>query len=1320
MPSAQVSELMCEMEWSREQLASMLAVTGLVTAETSCVLDLVVRDLNEPETRDNHTDSKTVAFVRFGARPVHTQLSVSQLYELVTRAPQLIQAEHRRVSPREERSTDTTFIVQLIRNSRPFDDPDKCSWESSRTQLATYLGQLEELCSKFGPRAATVQAHCRFHVLQTRLQCWPNSDVSFEPEKMGAYLLAPRRKQIGVVNTNVSNHLQAVDAFSGALKGVLATWNAATERKLVKQYLRHHFTRLTSSQIQQYLRRFFHQADTLSVEAKHLLKQQLLRNVSTQFHGWGLPEADGDSDWHHYFNWTASLSRPFVREVFATARLSNPSVHRGRNETKLLEALLPPLKLGRIKTRVQLRFHHNPARYVRGGPVQLHVRLQNVGNVTVNVYQVNTKNWYYKQMRELDGANLATDGLVASLSGILIFNITQPHHVVKHTVDLRALFPQATASRATLLVELLSGSVRSRALVRVGGITAVHKSTLDGHLFRLLDIDSWRGTRGSATISGHSYTSTGNDHHLVIPYKCSGLAASDTVVLTAAEDEFSALFRFNHKPEVYTLSAAFYVDSEALLAGRGGLVPLLIRARLHLHGVPVSMTQVSKSGWTLTVKVTDLEGVRTQQRTRFHLPDDAEGMHVFTLPKDTRSVSFQISSRIVLRNPLCDKPKQAVSASQTYTIGADADSQRLEGFYITTSNETDVHVLGRTGESVPDRVVQVELQPTVFSLPTTLTMQTDPQGRIRLGALAGIESIIVRSNQSYDNFATPVFWVVDPTLYTSNRVKSHSAHEGKSFIFPYVQQVHDGQLNLEEVFLWEVNAAQQSRALMRAVNVSEHIHLELVSPSGLPPAYNLVISGLVSGAYSLVLRQQGITYSLKVLPLSAPTVLEGVAWSEDTGFFRQLTWPDSSSQSGPLRICSVDASKSTTVDVILAGCSNRTRVHVLATHFAPRTGITSLANSMNVKPPAEPRNSWHSTVHNSFLEQRRLSDDHEYIISRQAAGAQIGNMLPQPSLLVNPHAKGTSAHVANDDEKAHRRGEAFRGDANATQAGTVSDGSGRGSHHVNLPEVRDARILDFLRTKSILLSNLRPSQEGSANLWRLTIPLNSFDQSHTFFTIVAVDEDQVAEFRLPTGFTKTASESSVTNGGLNHAGESTYVDLRHTRAVNSSDLVVTTELTTVLQPGELLQIDNWRSATVETYASLADVYKLFSALLPEKDVTVLNEFAFLLEWPTLNEEVKRAAFEKYSSHELHVFLHRKDPAFFESVVRPVISNKLVLSLWDRILLGLETPLSSLSIERSAPVWYNKSCLRWGHTMKRPLLRRICSTTSWPKLQRGHL
>ena len=108
------------------------------------------------------------------------------------------------------------------------------------------------------------------------------------------------------------------------------------------------------------------------------------------------------------------------------------------------------------------------------------------------------------------------------------------------------------------------------------------------------------------------------------------------------------------------------------------------------------------------------------------------------------------------------------------------------------------------------------------------------------------------------------------------------------------------------------------------------------------------------------------------------------------------------------------------------------------------------------------------------------------------------------------------------------------------------------------------------------------------------------------------------------------------------------------------------KLITVVPAGGTLVVPDITSTHFEEFDSVGRVYSLYLALNQDPK---LIEFNFIKNWPSLKPEEKRAMYRKYASHELHLFLYKKDPEFFKSAVLPYLTNKKEKQFLDYWLLG---------------------------------------------------
>ena len=83
-----------------------------------------------------------------------------------------------------------------------------------------------------------------------------------------------------------------------------------------------------------------------------------------------------------------------------------------------------------------------------------------------------------------------------------------------------------------------------------------------------------------------------------------------------------------------------------------------------------------------------------------------------------------------------------LSAGQTFTLNGIDKTDKVEDLHLAKFGaDYVIELLGRSGESKPDRAVHLALKHRDFRQPVQTTLKTDGQGRVRLGALTDIVSV---------------------------------------------------------------------------------------------------------------------------------------------------------------------------------------------------------------------------------------------------------------------------------------------------------------------------------------------------------------------------------------------------------------------------------------------------------------------------------------------------------------------------------------------------------------------------------------------------
>ena len=340
----------------------------------------------------------------------------------------------------------------------------------------------------------------------------------------------------------------------------------------------------------------------------------------------------------------------------------------------------------------------------------------------------------------------------------------------------------------------------------------------------------------------------------------------------------------------------------------------------------------------------------------------------------------------------------------------------------------------------------------------------------------------------------------------------------------------------------------------------------------------------------------------------------------------------------PLHILDV-ASDDQQVRVRLANATKGTRVHAVATRYLPAFDLFEGLRGKGRRPARATKMTLRGST---FDAGRKLSDEYRYVMERRFAQKYPGNMLDRPSLLLNPL---TLPDVSFNEAVG------LGGGAGGKYGGRRAGRSGAAPAAPRSKKIAPGRNagaranLDYLPSGSRLLSNLTPDEAGV-----VTISLADLGEGQHLH-VLALDGSQAvydvtmrAEQRLKPR-SRTLPKALPT--------DQHFIEQRRIEFVAA---------------GGDVTIDASSAPEVEVYDSLARAFQLFTTISNDAE---LQKFAFVLEWPNLSRDRKLALYSEHACHELHFFLHQKDPQFFGAVVRPFLANKLDKTFLDEWLLELD-------------------------------------------------
>jgi len=336
----------------------------------------------------------------------------------------------------------------------------------------------------------------------------------------------------------------------------------------------------------------------------------------------------------------------------------------------------------------------------------------------------------------------------------------------------------------------------------------------------------------------------------------------------------------------------------------------------------------------------------------------------------------------------------------------------------------------------------------------------------------------------------------------------------------------------------------------------------------------------------------------------------------------------------PLHIAGL-STKGEDLRVQLANAGRRTRVHVVATRylapFDPLERLAGPASGVVAVTVVHPESTFHSG--------REIGDEYRYILDRRFAKKYPGNMLQRPGLILNRWALDEDANTAiglgggAGGQWGGRRG-GRRGVARAAPGSPSSRSGTAPGTFANL---------EFLPAPAVVVANLRADANGV-----VSVPLKRLGGGQLLHVLAVDSQDTVyaSLVRPEQALEARSRQLARALDGKRHFAEQRRIEF-------------------IAAGGEAVLADA-ATARAETYDSLAAVYRLFSTLSGNQD---LARFAFLLRWPKLTPAQKHELYEKHACHELHFFVHEKDPAFFKQVVRPYLANKAHKTFLDHWMLG---------------------------------------------------
>lgn len=782
------------------------------------------------------------------------------------------------------------------------------------------------------------------------------------------------------------------------------------------------------------------------------------------------------------------------------------------------QALLDdPTFLVALESRVEVRFPlSRPREFRRDETLSFDVQLKNVPTLHVKVFQLDPLTRFAGGAREIR-ADLDLDGLVPHFERRIDFD--EPP-MVRHSE--RLLFPEC-AEPGWYAIELLGNGVASRVLAQKGALAADVRLSAAGHVVRVVDEAGAHLTDARVWLDGTEFLPD-QAGDVLVPFA----SERATRHLVLAHGKLAQRVPFEHREEQYELNLGAHVERETLLPG--ARAALLLRPALHVHGAPASLALLEDAA--IEIVTVRHDGVRSLRRIEEPtLRGDLEFVAEFDVPASLAAVEVRLLGHV--RRITDGERQQLVGQSPRFELNRCVS--RGDVGSVLMGREGSAHfaeLVGRNGEPLAKRSVSAQLLHRDFPTPLTFQLTSDARGRLQLGDLSSIASIIL-SVADLGNYR----FVLD-TGAAAWPERVHGTHNTVVRLpLPLDFQSRDHDLVL----------LAQGAAEGFVRDESHRVRFE---------AGALVVEGLPAGDYELALPTLGLS---TLVAISQGTRVELHVQNDA----RRLQLA-----ARPLPTIQRFDVEGDAVVLEVADAGPGTRVHLVARR---RVGVYD--GRSGLAGPAAPALDAEPTPRGDaeYLLERRLSDEERYILERRFAKAFLGNPLERAGLLLQPWSTDASTSMIGTGGGGGGGSRGGRRGGRAKVKGPASGGE---------PPAPSGALdadIDYLPSPAHVLANLQLDADGTLRVPLEDLRVPSRGLHHLEAIVVHTGGALSAE--------RILSESPVEPR-----------DRRLDAALDPAVPVHQARAVEFVRAGETLRLDPQQPANHALYGSLKDVFDLYEVL----------------------------------------------------------------------------------------------------------------------------
>ena len=732
-------------------------------------------------------------------------------------------------------------------------------------------------------------------------------------------------------------------------------------------------------------------------------------------------------DYLHHFLESAPNSKAFaqyfeadyLKRQFATAKIL-----AGSGDREAWASMLSPGQYQSLLDRIDLNFAATNQEYFDvEEEVELELFTKNVDKLIVKVFEINTRNFYRKNLREID-TDILLDGLVAN---------DEQLHEYKDAPLLRKSrkfkFDKLN-KRGVYVIDFIGGGKSSRALIRKGRLQMVGRVTPIGQRFNVVNESGSLVVDANISVGGRNYVAD-EDGNIDVPFS----TQTGTQNAIVSQGDFSSLQVFQPVAESYSLRAALHVDRESL--AQNTEVTVAIRPSLSVAGGnPIPLSRIESC--SLQVTSTSLDGISsTKTISDLAISEVQEATATFLVPPRLSKIEFRLEAKL---KTLLNQTTKLVAADSFAINQIDSTGEIQDLHLLPTNKGWFLEVLGKTGEPRKGQPVRFRFSVAGLNRQVDVDLQSDDIGQIELGELVNVDWL-----EATAAGGSKRRW--EPNPQRMHLSQNYHILAGELLALPLPEA--SMQLDPAWVSLLETRGKRNVRDCFKKLKIKQQ---------------RLEISKLEPGDYDLFIRSSLYTGNSQRVRIR---VTEGNSAGQSlVGKHRVLQ-----SHNPKQPFATTAAIKKDKLSIEIADASETTRVHIFPVRYL--NAFDPFDDFDSIRHP-EPWTLSPAIRKSAYMAGRKIGEEYQYILNRRYAPRFPGNMLQRPSLLMNPWAVQTtenSSQAAASGELASESGV-----AKPKVASRGRRQGDRSSQHISFAN------LDFLGGGQDAILNVKPDEDGKVQL----------------------------------------------------------------------------------------------------------------------------------------------------------------------------------------------------------------------------------------------